>query len=68
VNTAKVVVTLEIHNTGGHWDDECSIGQIKKQAKDSAVQEIRRMIQEQAKIYLVGEPRVTVILIDDEEG
>ena len=31
---ARVQVTLEIPNDGGTWGEECTIGQLQKQAKD----------------------------------
>lgn len=37
--TASSVVRLlvEVQHTGGHWGDDCTIGQAHKQAADSAV-------------------------------
>lgn len=37
VARSVVRLTVEVQHTGGHWGDDCTIGQAHKQATDSAM-------------------------------
>lgn len=60
VTGAKVVVTLEVMETGS-WGADCTIGQVHQQAADVAIDKIKRMIGDRAGVRLLGEPKVTSV-------
>lgn len=75
VARARVQVTVEMA-VGDGWGADCSISQVQKQAADSALQALRtgliidylRAWHQRATQHatIVGEPKVTAILVDDE--
>jgi hypothetical protein len=69
VANARVKVMLDINCKGGVWGEECSIGQLQKQAAESALQQLNHMFQEQKayNISIVGEPEVTGIITKEEK-
>lgn len=56
--TAKVIITVEIDNTGGSWGKDCTVEQIHKQARQGAMNRLGQLIQRERGIRIVGEPRV----------
>lgn len=71
---ARIAVTLEFDLGGGAWGPECTTGQVLKQARESALEAIRAgfvvdgltirsNLKHEARI--VGEPKVTMILVED---
>jgi len=61
----RVLVTIEISNCGS-WGDDCSIGQMKKQAADHAIG-VANMLTRETKVSgvkLVGEPKVKAIYVE----
>lgn len=62
--TAKVKVTLEI-DIPSAWGDECTVGQIRKQAVDSAEGILRKMFEDR-KARLIGDIKAYVITYDSE--
>jgi hypothetical protein len=62
--SAKVTVQLEINADSG-WGDDCTISQVKEQAKDAIKRELQRLVeQSKYRIKLVNEPTVRVIAFD----
>lgn len=63
--TAKVRVELEI-SIPSTWGDECTVGQVRKQAKDSAEGILRKMAAKN-KIKIIGDITSYVIAFDTSE-
>jgi hypothetical protein len=64
--TARVIVTLDIP-ANGCWGEECTLAQIQKQAKESVLGTLQiKLIQASTSFRLVGEPKVTVVLVQEE--
>lgn len=57
---AKVTMTVEIP-LDHQWDNNCTIRQVLKQAKESARQEVEKVLKE-TKIHMVGDCKVSVYL------
>ncbi len=60
--TAHVTLTVEI-TVGSTWGDNCTVGQIYKQAAEEALGIIDRLLGEQIRI--VGRPVVTAVAIEE---
>lgn len=58
---ANVTVTLKVRAEGS-WGDECTIKQINKQAKESALGAIRRGLQNN-RFSIIGDPKVDTVTI-----
>ena len=66
---AVVTVTLEV-DVGSAWGDDCSVGQVHKQAEDEALNSIRFVFQEANKhtphctrgIRVAGVPKVIAVV------
>ncbi len=61
---ARVTVTVEISITD-NWGGTTEVNQIVGQAKDSALTRLRSVLLRDFKI--IGEPTVTMILVDGKE-
>lgn len=63
--TARVQLTVEI-DAGAPWGEECSIGQLHKQAAEAAQTKLINMLKpgEHGRIKIIGEPKVTGILTE----
>ena len=59
--TSKVIITLEVDNTGGPWGAESTVEQIHNRARQEALEAVRILIQRQRGMRIVGEPRVSAI-------
>ena len=64
---AKVLLTLEVDISG--WGEDCSIGQLYDQAGSDAISKVKRILeiaQERNSVRLVGEPKVTGVITEQE--
>jgi len=67
---ARVQVTLEIQCA--QWGDDCSIGQLHRQASAEALAKVRSIISnanDKVKVYgvsIVGEPMVIAVLTEEK--
>jgi hypothetical protein len=61
---AKVTMTVEVP-LDQPWGDDCTIGQVLKQAKDSARQKVAKALQG-TKIRMMGDCKVSAYLNDME--
>jgi hypothetical protein len=61
---AQVKLTLEIL-ISDNWGEECTVTEIHKQAKESAIQKLQELISGRAA-RIIGEPIVTLILVDSK--
>ena len=70
---AVVTMTLEIPLDGGGWGAECTIGQVHKQALDSAQSYLSQAMQRERQVNspcfpagtrIIGTPKVTKVLTD----
>ena len=66
--SARVQVTLNIECRDGTWGPECSIGQLQKQAAESAITQLRNIFAREnvRNISIVGEPQITGIITQGE--
>lgn len=62
--TAYAVVTLTVEvEVGSSWGNECTLGQVHKQAKDSAIGFINQIAaKNQRRIKIVGELKVKTVI------
>lgn len=59
---ASAIVTLKIQVTINQgWGDGCTVEQVKKQARDSALRKVGIWIEKRNDIKLVSEPEVQAI-------
>lgn len=63
--TARAKVELEV-SLDDHWGDECTVGQIMKQAKVGAVSKVHKIISVARGIDIVGSVEVTAIFVEDK--
>ena len=68
--TATVKITLHVSNLGA-WGEDCSIGQLHRQAKEGAAGMVRRALRDAdgkplPDIHIVGDPVVTGIVTVEE--
>lgn len=76
--TARVQLTIEIDGEGGVWGAECSLDQVHKQAREGAIGALNRVVSRAGNpeaekqplariaIRIIGEPKVTAILVEEE--
>jgi hypothetical protein len=59
-------VTIRIENLGA-WGDECELSQVHKQAKETAIDTVRRAFHSTAHrgMAIVGEPKVTTVIVEE---
>ena len=63
--SAKVKVTIELRNVG-RWPQDSDLVTIREQSIKEAVSQIEHMVQaEDGDMEIVGEPTVTVIMLDE---
>jgi hypothetical protein len=77
--TARVQLTIEISGEGGVWGADCSIDQVHRQAREGAIGALHRVINRAARLdaeqvpavpinlRIVGEPKVTAVLVEEED-
>lgn len=72
---ARVRVTVEIEIPGGAWGSDCTIDQVYKQAKETAIGTLRQGLiidglrqgnMAEARAMLIGDPYVTAVLADKQ--
>lgn len=63
--TARVQLTIELE-TSAPWGEECTIGQLQKQAADEAILRTQKLILE-SKARLIGEPQVIGVITSTEK-
>ncbi len=61
---AKVTVMLEVY-LNDTWGDECTVAQINKQARASAIGLLNRAYNGK-DVQIVGVPEVTSVLVQDK--
>ena len=63
---ASVTLTIRVENCGA-WGSECEISQVHKQAKDAAIDRVRRAFAHSSfgTVTLVGEPKVTSVIVEE---
>ena len=64
--SAKCIVTVEISNLGS-WGDDCKLDQIREQARDTAINKILKSVEYRRDFRIIGNPKVTAILVHDDE-
>ena len=61
---ARATVTLEI-KCNSHWSDDTQVSQVKKQAEQDAVNEIRKIISAaNQRIKLIGDIKIKIVTFD----
>jgi hypothetical protein len=61
---ARVTITVEV-SVGSSWGDDCPISQVHKQAAQEAQEKLERLFEkERGNLRLVGEAKVTVIIVE----
>ena len=63
--STKVEVTV-IVESGPVWGPEWKVGDVKKRAAEEARQTVRLALEEQKSLAVVGDPRVTLLVICEE--
>ena len=64
--SASAIVTLKIEvHIRRSWGDDCTVAQVKAQARDSALRTVGAWVENKSNIKLVSEPEVQAIY---EEG
>jgi len=62
--TAKVLVTIEVTCTDS-WGAHCSLDQIERQAKESAIGMLSRQLHQDARrVRIVDAPKVSMIITE----
>jgi hypothetical protein len=62
---AKVQITLEVET--GTWGDDCSIGQLYKQAANDGLNAVRKLVSPDGnKFTIIGEPKVIGIITEKD--
>ena len=66
--SARIQVTLDIVCHDGVWGEECSIGQLQKQAAESALDQLRNLFSNNNihNITVIGTHKVTGIITQEE--
>jgi hypothetical protein len=60
---ARVQVTVEVEASA--WGDDCSIGQLYKQAAESGLETVRNTLNKAGTPHrIVGEPKVLAVLTE----
>jgi hypothetical protein len=64
---ARVLLTIEVP-VNSSWGDDCTVGQIYKQAADEALGYIRNLESHgrPARLTVIGEPRVTAVFVPNK--
>lgn len=71
---ARVQITVDIIVGGGAWGEECTVSQVHSQAVDSArgalrgglvIDGLSRHTSEKTGAVIVGEPKVTMVILED---
>jgi len=61
--TARVTITLEV-TPGSNWGSNCSISQVHEQAGVEATNHVRKLIQSDRSIRIIGDPKVSVVVVE----
>lgn len=64
---ATVRVVLEVDATGGGWGHDAQVAQVFQQARDTAIETLRRLVGECRGIRIVGEPWVQGVAFDEKK-
>lgn len=60
---ARVQITVEV--TAELWGEDCSIGQLYKQAAEDGIREVHKLILEsKCKARMIGEPKVIAVVTE----
>jgi hypothetical protein len=65
--SARVSLTVEV-TTSDCWGATCTIDQVRKQATEGAISRLARQLQGIAGLRIVGDPKVTTVIVTDAEG
>ena len=61
--SAKAIVRLLVEiNVPDTWGDDCTIGQVKKQAKHSAIRTVSSIMENDKSLRLINEPEFVQIV------
>lgn len=61
---ARVQVTVEVD--ASLWGDDCTIGQLYKQAARDGIEAVRRACQTSPSVRILGEPKVIGIITEEQ--
>ena len=63
---ARVQITLEV-DAGAPWGDDCTIGQLYKQAADAGLSALNNALRSgaAASMKVIGEPKVVSIITEE---
>lgn len=64
--TALATVEVIVQVSQGTWGEDCSIGQLYRQAEEGAVNEVRRALSESKKIKVIAALKVTGMMTKEE--
>ena len=62
--SAQILVTINVP-IADTWPDGTDVATIRQQAVASAVTRLREILRGPAGPHIVGEPRVTIVLVED---
>lgn len=66
LTTARVQITLDVAS-GSSWGDDCTLGQVHKQAAEGAINHINQLIRDgRLRATIVGTPLVKSIIVPQE--
>jgi len=63
---AKIEVNVEVQ-LNDSWSPDCTLSIIQEQAKRSALNKLQHVFGKRKDIFIIGEPKITVILIEEEQ-
>lgn len=61
--SAVVIVKVRVE-LAAMWGDDCSVGQVHRQAVEEATGLVRRLIKDSPAARVVGEPEVSAVIAD----
>ena len=64
---AVVRVTISVKNLG-HWNDACTVQQVREQAAEAAVNRLRKLFMENKDFTVIGRPEVRLISVPLDGG
>lgn len=63
---AKAKVQITVETDAECWGEDCSIGQLYKQASESGITNVRNALQSSMKVRIIGEPKVIGIITEQQ--
>lgn len=63
--TTRVQVLVEV--TGGPWGGDASFDAVAKIAKQEAVAKLELVLMREGGVRVVGAPKATIVLLDEED-